>query len=122
MPQDMNLVPPHVLVVDRSSESRDVLCTLLSRGGTIPIEAASLADASKKTRLEALDLIVVDADSEDAPDSIEAIDGDKVAPIVVLGTISRGLRRGVGATIAKPYHYRDLLHRIGEVLAARRST
>lgn len=114
---DERAAPARVLVVDPSRESRDLLCTLLARDGTVPLAAASLPEAAQIAREQAIDLVVVDADGDLAATS----DGGKLTPIVVLGKISRSAGVPHATRLAKPYHYRDLLHKIGEVLAARRA-
>ncbi len=109
--------PARVLVVGPSRESRDVLCTLLARDGKVPVAASSMPEAAQIAREQAIDLVVVDADG----DLTATSDGGKLTPIVVLGTMSRANGVPNATRLAKPYHYRDLLHKIGEVLAARQA-
>ncbi len=106
-----------MLVVDPSRESREVLCTLLARDGKVPVAASSLSQAEQIAREQTIDLVVVDADGDLAATS----SGGKLTPIVVLGKMSRSASVPHATRLAKPFHYRDLLHKIGEVLAARRA-
>ena len=87
---------PHVLIIDRSAEARDVLRTLLERRGMVALEAERPAHALLLTQDVRPDLIVLDADS-DSPFDGESIEnlcevaGHNDTPIVILGTL-RGPR------------------------------
>jgi CheY-like chemotaxis protein len=113
-----------VLVVDRSSESREVLRALLERRGATAIEAPRPEDALQLARLHRPDLIVLDAESDwsrtgQPMAELQAAARDNDTPIVILGNLRR--RKGdhfPGDFLPKPYHYPALLRRIEELLAA----
>ncbi len=130
-------VPPRVLIVDASAESRAVLRTLLEHEGTETIESARLDEATLVAERETPDLIVYDVDGELSNDastkelshegagswgSLEAWSSRTTTPIVVLGTkrAELGVPEG-GEFVRKPYHYRALLHKIQDKLAERRA-
>ena len=52
-----------VLIIDRASESRDVLQTLLERNGTRAIGVGETAEALRAAETDPPDLIVIDLDS-----------------------------------------------------------
>jgi CheY-like chemotaxis protein len=113
-----------VLIVDRSTESREVLRTLLERRGALTIEAKQPQEALSVARWARLDLIVLDVDSDALADRRAAAELAASArrndtPILILGTISPH-SRGIpgGEIIAKPYHYGPLIRKIEELLAA----
>jgi len=120
-----------VLIVDASTESREVLRTLLQRNGAETLEATGPRRALQLVRDQQPDLIVYDEESvrnrsSDASEDFRARDdlGQSATrsdiPIVVLGTTKR--RAGplpTGQFVSKPYHYAPLIRRIEELLASR---
>ncbi len=116
-----------VMIVDESAESREVLCTLLTRAGLSSIEASRSDRAARVAKQEQPDLIVVDADSDRSPDrqatrDLRAIARRTDTPIVVLGQLGRAdSPLAPEERMSKPYHYGDLLRRIEDVLEHRRA-
>ena len=113
---------PRVLIVDPSREAREILRTLLERGGTQTLEARNAQIAAKLTETERPDAIVYDADSDYSPEQHQStILGEtasrKDIPIVVLGTVQKRITRlAVGELVTKPYQYGPLIRRIEELL------
>ncbi len=114
-----------ILIVDSSTENRDVLCTLLKRLGAETIEASRTRHASSLAQETQPDLIVLDAEDDNDP-SPEAMDDlgraacRSSTPIVVLGTQKRCLSPlTTGHFVSKPYQYATLIRRIEEVLGNR---
>jgi CheY-like chemotaxis protein len=117
------LVPQRsVLIVDQSSESREVLRCALQRGGTQIFEAAQAEEGLEKIRLHRPDLIVVDVESEGTDSQATAREFGETAqtnntPLVVLATARRQATPLASSEfIAKPYHYGPLIRRIEELL------
>jgi CheY-like chemotaxis protein len=115
---------PRVLIVDRSSESREVLRTILELRGATTLETDRPDEACQLAEQFRPDLIVLDADSDrtaslaDTQHLREAA-GRSDTPIVILGTLRR--QNGdlpAGQILAKPYHYGALIRRIDDLLAA----
>jgi CheY-like chemotaxis protein len=115
---------PRVLIVDESADSREVLSTLLARHGVTTIEARRPGQAIQLANLHQVDLIVFDADSDPTEkgtgaDDLTAAADRSGTPIVVLGTVSRAKYSApTGRFLAKPYHYRQLIHKIEGLLDA----
>jgi len=115
---------PRVLIVDESSDSREVLAALLARYGATTIEARRLDQAVQLANLHQPDLIVLDADSDHSVASAETHDLHAAAnrngtPIVILGTVRDARKRlPSGQIVAKPYHYGPLIAKIDNLLAA----
>jgi len=114
--------PARILIVDSSSEARDILRTLLRRQGAETIEAARTATATAFLQQETPDLIVFDAESDTSSSEQEMLDLGRSAsrsaiPIVVLGTAKRQLGPlSMGQFVSKPYHYGPLIRRIEGLL------
>jgi DNA-binding response OmpR family regulator len=113
-----------VLIVDRSTEIREVLRIALARRGATTIEARRPSEAVRLAESARLDLIVLDAESDPTADGsatadLQAAAGRNDTPIVILGTLAPS-RSGnsPGEFIAKPYHYGPLLRKIEALLAA----
>lgn len=115
---------PRVLIVDESADSREVLSTLLARHGATTIEARRPGQAIQLANLHQVDLIVFDADSDPTDqgtgiDDLTAAADRKGTPIVILGTVPRAnYLAPTGQFLAKPYHYRQLIHKIEDLLDA----
>ena len=115
---------PRVLIVDESADSREVLATLLARRGATTLEARQPDQALQLAELHQVDLIVFDADSDRSAsgrglDDLKAAANRSGTPIVILGTVRGSKKRPhSGQFVAKPYHYRQLIHKIEDLLAA----
>ena len=115
---------PHVLIVDESADSREVLSTLLARHGATTIEARRPQQALELARLHHVDLIVFDAESDRTASGSGARDLKAAAsrngtPIVILGTVRSATNRPAsGQFVSKPYHYGQLINKIESLLAA----
>lgn len=117
--------PARILVVDSSAENRDVLRILLERMGAETIEARQIRHASGLAQQSQPDVIVLDAEGENAP-STEAVEelcrtaSHSSTPIVVLGTQKHCKSPlTAGHFISKPYQYATLIRRIEELLGNR---
>ena len=114
-----------VLVVDESSDTREVLCALLARSGAQTLEAAGAEQAVQLTRAYQPDLIIYDAESDhsyrrQASGSLGTVASHSQTPVVVLGTAKRQLEElPTGQFISKPYHYGPLIRRIEDLLGTR---
>jgi DNA-binding response OmpR family regulator len=113
-----------VLIVDRSPESREVLRTILELRGASTIETDQPQRACRLAEEFRPDLIVLDADGDrggtyEAAGDLRETAGRMATPIVILGTLHRcDGQFSAGQIFAKPYHYRALIRRIDELLAA----
>lgn len=115
-----------VLIVDPSTENREVLRTVLSRRGIKTWEACDLAHAVELHLLEHPSVTVIDiesvegSDSEDANNrSIEqltATDTDPQNAFVFLGQTTRPSSQNVGRVLKKPYHFAPLIRTIEAML------
>lgn len=90
-----------VLIIDASSESREILRTLLARQGTKTLETSQIQAASRIAQRQQPDLIVYDADGDRSPQHEATRNLAQQAsrsdiPIVVLGTAKRELSPLVG--------------------------
>ena len=116
-----------VLIVDQSSESREVLSALLARNGTASIEASRVGEAIPLAEQLRPQLIVLDADSDSSVDRQATRDLTATAlrnntPIVLLGKIPGGeMALNPSELLSKPYHYGQLIRRIENVLEQRRA-
>jgi CheY-like chemotaxis protein len=114
---------PRVLIVDRSSESREVLRTILELRGASTLETDEPKLACRLAEKFRPDLIVLDADSDltgrqEATQDLREAAGRTDTPIVILGTLNRADTLPEGQFLAKPYHYGTLIRRIDDLLAA----
>ena len=115
---------PHVLIVDESADSREVLSTLLERRGATTIAARRPQQAIELADLHQFDLIVFDAESDRTAagtgvDDLKAAASRNRTPIVILGTVRSAKKRPPsGQFVAKPYHYGQLINKIESLLAA----
>jgi CheY-like chemotaxis protein len=111
------------LIVDRSEESREVLRTMLERGGAEIWEASEASAGLAMAEANHPHVIVLDL--EGAAEDRAATYGGYVeqserssASLVVLGSIRRtpGAVRP-GHILSKPYHFAPLIHTIEMLLA-----
>lgn len=116
------LVPrSSVLIVDGSTESRQVLRTALERRGMRIFEAARAEDGLALARRHRPDLIVLDLEIAATDDGTEPGDfaawaADYDTSLVLLGTARRRATAPAGQFVAKPYHYQPLILKIEQLL------
>ncbi len=122
-----------VLIVDRSDEVRTVLRTALERRGLQIFDAARADTGLALAREHHPDLIVLDLEVQPAGSEASTYDfaatGDgQEATIVMLGSIRRSdppnrqthiMPQATEHFVAKPYHYKPLISKIEQLLAAR---
>jgi len=112
-----------ILIVDASSESREILRLLLERKGLEAFDASGPDRASQLVHQRQPHLIVYDVENEHCPLTQAYMDLEQTAtrsniPIVVLGTAKRSMAPiSAGQFVSKPYHYAPLIRRIEELLA-----
>ena len=114
---------PSVLIVDRSEDSREVLCTALARRGVSTLEASHGDEALALVRQYQPNVVVVDLEF-DATAEEEFCDRfaaqSQESPLVMLSRIHGSMvhsGRAQGTEfLSKPYHYAPLLRRIEELL------
>jgi DNA-binding response OmpR family regulator len=114
---------PRILIVDRSTESREVLRTLLELRGVATLEADHAEQGIRLADQFHPDLIVLDADSDRsagvATDHLRHLASRTATPIVILGTLQKPqVHDSPGQIVSKPYHYGPLIRKIDELLAA----
>jgi DNA-binding response OmpR family regulator len=113
-----------VLIVDESTESREVLRTLLEHRGATTLEARRPEQAVGLAECFQPHLIVLDAESDRTTSGTATSELHEAAsrsgtPIVILGTVRPARCQGTfGQFVAKPYHYGQLLRKIESLLAA----
>lgn len=113
-----------VLIVDGSSENREVLATALERRGCRILTASRPERGLELAQRYQPDVIVLDLEGNtDAPEAFcapFARQTEAAMPrLVVLGSIrtDTGIV-GDGEIVAKPYHYAPLIRKIEELLDA----
>lgn len=117
-------LPPRVLIVDASHESREILRMLLELRGADTFEADSPEQAIPLAHRWRPNLILLDADSDPSatlkPTSeLREAASRSHTPIVILGKLSQ-LQGELesGQFVTKPYHYGPLIRKIDSLLAA----
>jgi DNA-binding response OmpR family regulator len=108
---------PRVLVLDPSAESRLVLCELLGRSGVTCAGASRIGEGVILLSRLGVRVLVVDAD---------AFERGELGPLVEAAarrgaaTVVSGTNRPAGEItfVRKPYHYRELVHKIWAALEA----
>lgn len=112
-----------VLIVDRLSETREVLRTVLERRGLRIYEAAGQTEGWKLARKHHPDLIVMDVEDGSPGDGVadvppEAENNFAAVPIVLLGSARRPKKAGSDQVyVSKPFQYVDLIRQIEGILA-----
>jgi CheY-like chemotaxis protein len=115
---------PRVLIVDESTDSREVLRLLVERLGATTLLARRPEQALQIAQDNRVDLILLDADSDctasgDAVSRLQVTATRNDTPIVILGSVCRSQSRyAAGQFVAKPYQYAELARKIDGVLAA----
>lgn len=108
-----------VLVVDPNCEQRALLCDLLAQLGLRPLGARSASEACAFLDQAPAGVVVADGDAlpEAEMSSLLTATGRTDSPIVVAGT-NRPETMGNPrlAFVRKPYHYRELVHKIWSAL------
>jgi CheY-like chemotaxis protein len=112
-----------VLIVDRCSESREVLRMALARRGVRVLESSGAADALALVRLHRPDVTILDLDATGA-DRPTAADFAEIAEfdggtLIVLGSAREYQSAQCGEYVPKPYHYGPLILKIEELLRER---
>lgn len=126
--QNPSAQKPSVLIVDASSDNREVLRTVLERRGLKIFEADEPERGLELAREHHPSVIVLDvelpaASASEVEDQYGAEAAEQHASLVIVGKASRShLRlhdeRGATEVVAKPYHFAPLVHTI-ELLAAK---
>lgn len=116
----MSVIPvstPRVLVLDPSPDSRVVLCELLGRAGEACVAASRRGEAVILLGRMNVDVLVVDADGFGLSELGALVEtaARRGAATVVAGT---NRPPGEFAFVRKPYHYRELVHKIRAALEA----
>ena len=119
---------PSVLIVDSSSDNREVLRTVLERRGLKIFEADEPKRGLVLAREHHPSVIVLDvelpaASASEVEDQYGAEAAEQHASLVIVGNAGRPERTGKAGTpatevVAKPYHFAPLVHTI-ELLAAK---
>lgn len=115
------LSKPTVLVVDPSAESRVVLCELLGRTGIETIETGSAVGAALAIERQPIKAILIDGDTLEAAEllTLAKSASRKNTLIVAAGTNRPKNVSELGVLfVRKPYHYRELVHKIWTALGA----
>ncbi len=113
-----------VLIVDSSSESREVLATALERRGCRILTASRPDQGLELAQRHQPDVIVLDLEvSNQSPEELcspFARPSDLPSPrLVVLGSVRNSADvSAAGEIVAKPYHYAPLIRKIEELLEA----
>jgi CheY-like chemotaxis protein len=111
-----------VLIVDRFSETREVLRTVLERRGVRIYEAADATEGWRLARLRRPDLIVMDVE-ENATTEAAVLPPDAdgnlgSVPVVLLGSARRPKKtKSDQVYVTKPFQYVDLIRQIEGILA-----
>ncbi len=122
----MSLCPPtlqpSVLIVDSSSENREVLRTVLGRRGLTVFEAEAASEGLQLAREHHPDVIVLDLEEKrqnqsSAGQQFAAEADASGSRLIVLGKIRRGPVFTGGHVISKPYHFAPLIHTIEQLAA-----
>ena len=124
-----------VVVCEDDDVTRDLLCQNLAEDRYTPLPAATADEALRLCRYDApdamlLDLNLPDASGLDVMREIRSADGpaplfDPALPILVIsgrsaeGERVRGLSEGAQDYLTKPFHYPELLIRLGNMLGGR---
>ena len=115
---------PSVLIVDRSEDAREVLCTALARRGVSTLQASGSDEVFALVQQHRPNVVVVDLEFDRASED-EFCDRfaaqSQQAPLVMLsrarGPVADTASAGRDAEFfRKPYHYGPLLRKIEELL------
>lgn len=113
-----------VLIVDRSSDNREVLRTVLQRHGCEIMEADTDTVGLRLAKVFHPSVFVLDLDTVD-PNDTSVCDGYDTqaraenASVLLLGRLAGDHSRLRSADVmAKPYHYEPLIRKIEELLRA----
>lgn len=108
-----------VLIVDACKESREVLRTALHHRGLQTLEAARAEDGLALAHAKHPDLIVLDvedAELDQTAGEFSNVADHEGASLLILGTLRYSSAQPSGEFVAKPYHYKPLIHKIEELL------
>ncbi len=111
----------HVLVVDASRDSREVICTMLQRHGWSTVEAATAEQGLQLARRYRPQVIVADLETDVQRDErvCESYSAESLrhnAALLMLG-VGRTEAGGVprDCLVPKPYHYGPLIRKIEQL-------
>ena len=110
-----------VLIVDSSSDHREVLRTVLARRGMTVFEAEAAEQGIELAREHHPDVIVLDVEADECDGACERFASQAAGHetrLIILGKVRRGATFAGGHVIRKPYHFAPLVHTI-ERLAAK---
>lgn len=107
-----------VLLIDASEELPIVLGELLARTGLEVVTAGSVVVACERFDRGAIGAAVVDSDAITAQELrlLSRRANRSGTPIVLVGTNRPDSAAPDATFLRKPYHYRELVHKIGESL------
>lgn len=115
---------PHLLVVDDDTRIRDLLQRFLSDKGFRVTIAADAAEARRKLKGMAFDLVVLDVmmPGESGLSLTQSLSDERIVPVILLTARSEaeariaGLEAGADDYLAKPFDPRELVLRINNIL------
>lgn len=115
---------PHLLVVDDDTRIRELLREFLAENGFRVTVADSAADARRKLRGLAYDMLIVDVmmPGEDGVSLTRSLREERDVPILMLTALSEtesriaGLEAGADDYLAKPFDPRELILRVNNIL------
>lgn len=120
-----------VLIVDQSSENREVLRTVLERRGLEIFEADAASEGLRLAQSHHPEVVVLDADaacderallSEQGRDAFDELAGTDDARLVVLGRLRGGrATRPDSRSLPKPFHFGALIDMIESLFSEARA-
>lgn len=124
LPTSLRSPQRHVLIVDGSDDTREVICTALQMRGVSTLQAAGARQGVELARQHHPQVIVLDLEAEAADDEqicreYETESRDHHSSIVVLGRArhyDESLPRD--RIVSKPYHFAPLIRTIERLLGS----
>lgn len=111
-----------VLIVDRSSETRELLRTVLEQRGMQILEASATEQGLELARQHRPHVIVVDLERSGSESQTKAAGiasqwrSQDARLLFLSGSRAKSLDRAAGEFVQKPYHYAPLLRKIEALL------